>query len=73
MISINTNNRPLRHQVLPPPAEGQTEFKVTAFTINDHYLLLIDDVPQTAGSTRSGQVITYAPGVSEGARIVVYN
>jgi len=52
---------------------GQTTFPVTAYTINDHYLLIIDDLPQTQNSTRVGQVITFTPGCTLGSRIVIYN
>jgi len=52
---------------------GQTDFTVTQYAINEHYLLIIDDLPQTANSTRSGQTITFTPGCMEGSLVVIYN
>lgn len=73
MILTSKRNRGLRHQVLPEPIEGQTEFIVIGLMINDHFLFIVNDAPQTANCSRNGQTITFTPGVSAGSRIVVYN
>ena len=52
--------------------EGQTDFTVTDFTATPYYLALIDYVPQSDGVvTRSGQVFTYAGGLTEGQTLLI--
>lgn len=52
--------------------EGQTTFEVTDWEANDYYMALIDDVPQSQSVvTRSGQLFFYAPGLSEGQRLLI--
>lgn len=54
--------------------DGQTEFEVTEFVANNHYIPLIDNVIQSRlVVTRSGQVFTYAPGLSKGQVLLIIN
>ena len=52
--------------------EGQMVFEVTLFELNDFYIPLIDNVPQSQlVVTRSGQFVTYLPGLSEGQVLLI--
>lgn len=54
--------------------DGQTEFTVTDFTANNHYIPLIDNVIQSRLIvTRVGQIFTYSPGLSAGQILLIIN
>jgi|GEM_PF-3849985 len=63
---------PLKKQALTATA-NQTEFTVTLFDLTDDYIFIIEDVVQTANTTRSGNVVTFTPGTEEGSKIVIIN
>lgn len=65
----------LGHYIFPSVTDGQTVFEVPAnsLVLTNSYLFIVDDIPQTPRTTRSGQNITWPAGASVGMVVEVFN